>query len=168
MRKIVIGLVLFTALLLFSATNKQEKQYISKNLGISVLVPKTWEIFEDSDSSLLSIYSPETKEHPDKTLDLERGLKMELSIIPNEKNFIDLMSGVKAEKFFTLANPQGKNALDIYLEKGSYGGAELICLHALIKGKNKDIWAVGYIPEKERFDKYAEKFSLLISTIKFN
>ncbi len=166
MKRIVVFLVFFISITMLSAAGKQDKEFTSKKLGISLSAPKDWEVEEDKNEPLVSLYSPETKQHPAKTLDLEKGLKMELTSM-DEKHFQEIMRGVKAEEFVVLANANGKEHITIYSEKGTYGGASIICLHALITKGDKGIWVIGYLPEKNKMDEYAEKYLLVISTITF-
>lgn len=165
MKRLVVFLVLFISVLMLSATDKQDKDFTSKKLGISLTVPKAWEIAESKCDPLVSIYSPETKEHPAKTLDLERGLKMELSKM-DEKSFKEMLSVTKAEKFSELANAQGKESVTIYKERGRYEHGVITLLHVLIKEKDKGIWIVGYIPEENKLGEYSEQYALIVSSIK--
>jgi hypothetical protein len=164
MKRFVVFLVLFISVFTLSATEKKEKDFTSKKLGISLAVPKDWEIDESKTDPFISLYSPETKQHPAKTLDLERGLKMELSEM-DEKDFRVLMGNLKAEKYAVLANANNKEYITVYSEKDTSGGASIICLHALVVKGDKGIWAVGYIPEKDKLDEYAEKYVLIITSI---
>ncbi|MBN1325998.1 hypothetical protein JW977_03420 [Candidatus Falkowbacteria bacterium] len=168
MRKLFVGLMVMCLLTLISAETKHEQEINSKKVGIKLVTPVDWTYDENKCDPLLSLYSPETKEHPHKTLDLEKGLKMELALGLNETRFMEAMKGVKAEKFTTLVNIKDKDFTAIYLEKGTYGsGREMLCLHALLKNKEKSVWVIGYIPEKEKLNEYAEKYTLILASIEF-
>lgn len=168
MRKLFVGLMALCLLTLISAETKHEQEISSKKVGIKLITPADWTFDESKCDPLLSLYSPETKEHPEKSLDLEKGLKMELALGLNEERFLEAMKGVKAEKFATLANVKGKEYTAIYLEKGTYGnGRETLCLHALLKNGERSVWIIGYIPEKQKLDEYAEKYTLILSSIEF-
>ena len=168
MRKLLIGIVAVFFLALISAEAKHDQKIISKKIGVKLVAPSSWTYDENDCNPLLSLYSPETKEHPGGTLDLEKGLKMELSLGLDETHFLETMKSTKAEKFSILINIKDKENITIYLEKGTFGsGRETLCLHALLKNAEKNVWIIGYIPEKEKLNEYAEKYVLVLSSIEF-
>ena len=166
MKRMVVFLLLFISVLTLSANDTQNKDFLSKKLGVSLSVPKDWGIEESKCDPLVSLYSPETKQHPNKTLDLEKGIKMELADI-DENTFKEMLRVTKSEKFAELANVKGKEYVIIYKERGVYEKKAIILLHALVKDKNACVWVVGYIPEENKVEEYSEKYILILSSINF-
>jgi hypothetical protein len=160
MKKILVFFVLFFSGSWLLIADSQNKTFTSKELGFSFTYPARWEISTSKYNPLISLYSPETKKHPHKTLDLEKGIKMELVILP-EEDFKRTMSHC-CKKFAILTDE--KDSITIYSEEDKN---DFLILHALIiKRDNKGLWVAGYIPEKDKRAIYVEQYLLILQSIK--
>lgn len=155
MRKL---LFLLSALVLLSfATVKAENStYVNKKESYSFLYPANWNV--QADAYEVSVFSPETKVHPQNTLDVERGLKVEFVKLPEgQKKFETILKDNKYLPYKIILR-NGKEHVQIY---DSYDQG---MLYLLAFDSEKNILINGYVPDQENWKDFEEDYAVIVAS----
>ncbi|MDD5340904.1 MAG: hypothetical protein PHC97_00530 [Patescibacteria group bacterium] len=166
-------LVLLAALLVIStclleAKNSDRHSFTNKKSGYALSCPDGWTMAYEEQINLLSLYSPDAKKHPNDTLDLERGLKIELTPMKNAADFDEIIKPKDDSGQTCSYKPRsililGKEKVQIY----ACDDGETLFLAALRQDGKKFIAAFGYVPEKDKWNFYTDEFAKTLSRLKF-
>jgi hypothetical protein len=154
MKKLLFLLVVLVLLSCALVAAAQNLTYTNEKAGWSFLYPKGWAV--KADAGEVSVFSPETRVHPQNTLDVERGLKVEFVKLPEgQKEFKKVLKDSKCTAYKIILR-NGKEHIQIY---SSYDQG---MLYLMAFNPETNILITGYVPDQDNWKDFEEKWIIIV------